>query len=179
MIPKFLTSLPSLGAGLLAVLLATSTTFAQGRAPTLPAGSENLRVPAGNIVSMHTYAQGFQTWRWDAPTGTWLFTGPVAVLYADPSMNGVIGYHGSGPIWVSNSGSSVTGQVQERSTVDAGSIPWLLLRTVSTRGPGVFEPTTYIQRVNTYGGLAPARAGQPNEVVWVPYRAEYFFYRAL
>jgi hypothetical protein len=33
--------------------------------------------------------------------------------------------------------------------------------------------------VNTVGGLAPGYVGQTGETVWVPYTAEYFFYRAL
>ena len=42
-----------------------------------------------------------------------------------------------------------------------------------------FEGTTYIQRVNTTGGLAPAAVPtQAGQEVKVPYTAEYFFYRA-
>lgn len=160
------------------VLLVASLLSAQNHTPVLPPGSEALQVPTGNVLSLHVYAEGFQTYWWDAQHGVWLFTGPRALLYADPARTAVIGYHSYGPVWVSNSGSGVVGQVIARSTVDTSSIPWLLLQTVSTRGPGPFEPTTFIQRVNTIGGLAPARAGQPNEVVWVPYAAEYCFYRA-
>ncbi|MFO1054625.1 MAG: DUF3455 domain-containing protein [Planctomycetota bacterium] len=160
-------------------LFATCSLSAQDhRAPALPVGSEALQVPAGNRVSHHLYAEGFQTYWWDARNGEWLFTGPVALLYADAGRTAEFGYHSSGPVWVSNSGSGVVGQVIARSTIDPDSIPWLLLRTVSTRGPGPFEPTTFVQRVNTNGGLPPARAGEPNEVVWVPYTAEYYFYRA-
>jgi len=44
--------------------------------------------------------------------------------------------------------------------------------------PGIFEPTTYIQRVNTVGGLAPSTPGTVvGEEARVPYAAEYFFYR--
>ena len=38
---------------------------------------------------------------------------------------------------------------------------------------------TYIQRVNTVGGLAPAEPGDfVGQEVEVPYTAEYYFYRA-
>jgi Protein of unknown function (DUF3455) len=55
----------------------------------------------------------------------------------------------------------------------------LLLQTVSTEGPGIFHRVTYIQRVNTTGGLAPTDPGPSiGALVEVPYAAEYYFYRA-
>ena len=44
---------------------------------------------------------------------------------------------------------------------------------------GIFSKVTYIQRVNTVGGLAPVEAGLiDGETRQVPYTAEYYFYRA-
>ncbi len=66
-------------------------------------------------------------------------------------------------------------------TVTAGAIPWLILSAVeaNTIGPGIFERTTFIQRVNTTGGVAPAAAPTAlGQEARVPYTAEYFFYRA-
>ena len=61
---------------------------------------------------------------------------------------------------------------------DASAIPWLLLVAVSTEGPGVLDGVTYIQRVNTTGGLAPAVPGTfVGQEADVPYTAEYYFYR--
>ena len=41
--------------------------------------------------------------------------------------------------------------------------------------------TTYIQRVNTTGGMAPAtgcsQAGNVGALTMVPYTADYFFYK--
>jgi Protein of unknown function (DUF3455) len=54
----------------------------------------------------------------------------------------------------------------------------LRLQSVSTTGPGVFSSVTYIQRVNTQGGKAPAVPGDSvGASVEVPYTAEYYFYR--
>jgi len=39
--------------------------------------------------------------------------------------------------------------------VDSTAIPWLRLGAVISSGPGVLDDTTYIQRVNTVGGIAP------------------------
>lgn len=48
-----------------------------------------------------------------------------------------------------------------------------------TEGPGIFHRVTFIQRVNTVGGNAPADPGNvPGEVARVPYTTEYYFYRA-
>ena len=59
------------------------------------------------------------------------------------------------------------------------AIPWLLLGAVSNAGEGIFAPVTYVQRVNTVGGTAPAAPGATaGDVARVPYTAEYVFYRA-
>jgi hypothetical protein len=53
-----------------------------------------------------------------------------------------------------------------------------LLGAVLNEGPGILERVTFIQRVNTVGGNAPADPGDfPGEVARLPYTAEYFFYR--
>ena len=79
---------------------------------------------------------------------------------------------------VKTPGSAVVGAVQKRYTPDPDSIPWLLLGAVSADGPGIFHRVTYIQRVNTVGGLAPDYPGTAGEVARVPYTADYYFYRA-
>ena len=73
----------------------------------------------------------------------------------------------------------MVGTVLERCTPDPDAIPWLKLETVSSEGPGIFDGVTFIQRLYTVGGKAPAAPGDfPGEVVRVPYTAEYYFYRA-
>jgi hypothetical protein len=147
------------------------------RAPDL-GDCQNLRVPAGNKVAFHVYAEGVQIYRWDGIT--WVFVAPEAVLYADAGEHGAVGTHYAGPTWESVSGSKVVGAVVQRCTPDLDAIPWLLLRAVSSEGPGIFHRVTYIQRVNTVGGLAPPADPdlEPGEEAEVPYTAEYFFYRA-
>jgi hypothetical protein len=146
--------------------------------PTLPAGCGDLRVSADHYVSLHVYAEGSQIWRWNAATSQWVFVAPAAVLFATEGLGMPIGVHYGGPTWTSVSGSSVVGALQLAIPVDPTAIPWLLLRGAASQGPGIFADTTFIQRVNTTGGRAPTRAGTPDEVVWVPYTAEYYFYRA-
>jgi hypothetical protein len=167
-------------AALLLLSLATTAVAEPGndnRAPVLEGDCARLRVEAGNKVAAHAYAVGVQIYRWTGTT--WSFVGPEAVLYHDPGANGEMGTHYAGPTWESNSGSKVVGAVVDRCTPDPTAIPWLLLRAVSSEGPGIFHRVTFIQRVNTVGGLAPAEPGEfVGEVAEVPYAAEYYFYRA-
>ena len=157
------------------------------RAPEVPA---TLQVPDGNKVSFHAYAVGVQIYGATAsatsPSGfAWTFQAPEAVLF-DADGN-VVGLHyafagPTRPAWESESGSRVVGaRTVPPVTVTSNAIPWLILNAVPTNtvGPGIFARTTYIQRVNTTGGLAPATAPSAlGQEARVPYTAEYFFFRA-
>jgi len=136
----------------------------------------NLAVTAPARAAARLYAVGTQNYFWNG--SAWLFTGPEAELFPNATGRGTVGIHYAGPTWESNSGSAVVGQVVDRCTPDANAIPWLLLSAVSSRGPGIFDGTTYIQRLATVGGLAPTAPGAAyGDVVKVPYTAEYVFYR--
>jgi hypothetical protein len=135
-----------------------------------------LQAPAGNKVAFQAYAVGVQIYRWDGTK--WAFVKPEAALFAGEE-SGVVGIHYVGPTWESNSGSYVIGAVIDRATPDPGNIPWLLLGAVESDGPGIFDGITFIQRVNTVGGIAPPAPGEfVGEIARVPYSAEYYFYRA-
>jgi len=147
------------------------------RAPEVPTA---IQVPGGtNKVHFHAYAVGVQIYVWNG--SAWVFQAPEAVLFADAGANGEIGIHYAGPTWESESGSKVAGTaIANAPSPNADSIPLLLIRAVSTEGPGIFARTTYIQRVNTIGGRAPGTAGAvAGQVARVPYSAEYYFYRSL
>lgn len=165
-----------LSAAVFSLLALTSWAPVQGadnRAPDVPA---NLKVPEGNRVQFHVFAEGVQIYVWTG--ATWMFQAPEAVLFAS-SDRGMVGTHYAGPTWESTSGSTVVGQRLAGSTVDPAAIPWLLLQAGTTEGPGIFARTTYIQRVNTAGGLAPADPGtSTGQEARVSYTAEYYFYRA-
>jgi len=110
---------------------------------------------------------------------SWAFVAPEAVLFADPEDDDPVAIHYAGPTWESDSGSKVVGAVLERCTPDPDAIPWLKLEAVSSEGPGIFDGVTFIQRLYTVGGKAPADPGDfPGEEVRVPYTADYYFYRA-
>jgi hypothetical protein len=138
---------------------------------------DSLQVPEGNKLAFHVYAVGVQKYRWNGTA--WAFVEPVATLFADANYHGKVGMHYAGPTWESNSGSKVVAARVAACAPDATAIAWLRLETVSTDGPGIFSKVTYVQRVNTVGGLAPIAPGLSiGAVVEVPYTAEYYFYRA-
>jgi hypothetical protein len=136
-----------------------------------------------DVIEGSIYAPGLKQWEpaslRSPPTGD--SGGPSGPWrgVADAGYQGAVGSHYAGPTWESASGSKVVGTVLERCTPDPAAIPWLLLEAVSSEGPGIFDQVTFIQRVNTVGGLAPtAPGGVPGEMASVPYTTENCFYQA-
>jgi len=147
------------------------------RAPDLPDACSDLNAPAGNKVISHVYAKGVQIYRWDG--SAWVFVAPAATLFADANYHSQVGIHYRGPTWEDNGGSIVKASNALPCPADASAIPWLRLQAVSTSGPGIFSSVTYVQRVNTTGGLKPTTPGLlEGASIEVPYTAEYYFYRA-
>jgi hypothetical protein len=151
------------------------------RVPELPSPlCDRLQVQPGNKVAFHVYALGVQIYRWNGTS--WEFVAPSARLFADAEYHGQVGIHyggPTGPTWESHSGGKVIASRLESCVPDPTAIAWLLLQSVSTEGAGIFDRVTYIQRVNTAGGLPPTDPGPYiGAQEEVPYTAEYYFYRA-
>ena len=72
-----------------------------------------------------------------------------------------------------------------RTSSRQGAIAWLLLEVVGAQdgptGGDTLTATTFVQRLNTSGGLAPSTGcASPTDVgnqAFVPYTADYFFFR--
>jgi hypothetical protein len=138
-----------------------------------------IQVPAGHKLFEAHHAIGVQIY---ACNGTaWTFVAPRANLYNEGGKFRMS--HFAGPTWMAKDGSYVVAHNAVPHPV-AGTIPWLRLQAKST-GAGPYgdklAKTTYIQRLNTTGGLAPdaatcntTTAGTQAEV---PYTADYLFYR--
>ena len=157
-------------------LLAVSTSVSRAndnRAPEVP---DEISVGDTNKVHFHGFGIGFQVYTWDGTS--WGRPVPDATLFDNDG--NIVATHFAGPRWKSNSGSIVLGAVvQPTVTMNTNAIPWVRLKALSTEGPGVFADTTFIQRVNTVGGLPPAEIGAfIGQVVKSPYTADYFFFRA-
>jgi Protein of unknown function (DUF3455) len=147
--------------------------------PELPSICSSIQVEAGHTVLRQAFATGVQIYRWSGTA--WVFVEPAAGLFADASYHGKIGIHYRGPTWESNSGSIVVAArvLGTGCSPDPNAIAWLLLKKVSTDGPGIFSNVTFIQRVNTTGGMPPSTDGTTvGQLAEVPYTAEYYFYRA-
>jgi Protein of unknown function (DUF3455) len=154
--------------------------------PTAPAVPREIQVPDGNKVFLVGHALGVQVYSCDGtPSGyRWVFVAPRANLYGD---NGkLLATHFAGPTWQAKDGSHVIGRVEGRATGDPTAIPWLRLAALST-APGTdgdrLVRTTYIQRISTTGGLAPAAADCTADTARtteeVPYTADYYFWKAV
>jgi uncharacterized protein (TIGR03118 family) len=174
--PAF-TSIKSTIAPLLcAAAVCTAQAASDARFPELPPICEKIAAPEGHSLAFEVYAVGVQIYSWSGTN--WAFVAPRATLYADEGHHGQVGTHYAGPTWESNSGSKVVEQRVDGCTPDATAIPWLLLRTVSREGSGIFSGVTYVQRLDTVGGIAPATSGDfVGEEREVPYTAKYTFYR--
>src|SRR5829696_4223856 len=164
----------------LAAFAALSPAAAQAKRHTPPSLPTPIQVPAGHKLFESHHAIGVQIY---ACNGTaWTFVAPRANLYNEYGKFRMS--HFFGPTWMAKDGSFVVGQSPVSFPV-AGTIPWLRLSAKST-GAGPYgdklEPTTYIQRLNTTGGVAPApetcnatTAGTQSEV---SYTADYYFWQA-
>jgi len=90
----------------------------------------------------------------------------------------------SSMVWAKVVGSIPAGS--DPSCPNAGAIPCLLLQGIgSKKGPTggkLLTKTTFIQRLNTNGGSAPATgcsvAGDVGKQALVPYTADYYFFGA-
>ena len=153
--------------------------------PPAPEVPVDIQVPEGHKVFLVGHAVGVQIYSCNAVSGgyAWTPVAPRANLYGD---NGkLIATHFGGPTWQAQDGSQVVGRRDAPPvTVDATAIPWLRLAAASTSAGADGDrlaPTTYIQRVATTGGLAPAaatcNATSAGTVEEIPYTADYYFWK--
>jgi FtsP/CotA-like multicopper oxidase with cupredoxin domain len=168
-------------AGLVTVVAVAAAFLAQAAlaGPPAPNVPDGIQPPAGNKPFLVGHGVGVQIYACDGVA--WSFVAPRANLFAD---NGrLIISHFAGPSWQARDGSTVVGTVVNKATLDRTAIQWLLLSASPAPGskPGRLDQTTFIQRVNTTGGLAPpasectaATAGTQAEV---PYTADYYFWK--
>jgi hypothetical protein len=161
---------------------------------TPPPVAPALEPPAGATVKLHAHAVGAQVYTCAASGGpspdagaggaagvttyAWVLKAPDAKLY--DSSGTQVGTHGAGPSWTWRDGSVANGtKVAELNAPVADAISWLLLRVTSTTGAGLLSDATYVQRLNTAGGKAPASgcdATTAGTETRSGYSADYYFY---
>jgi Protein of unknown function (DUF3455) len=144
-----------------------------------------VKVPAGHQVALETVGVGEITYECRLKANTtdqfeWVFVGPIADLNA---RNGTkLGtYYGPPATWASSDGSKLTGTQLAVAPAAAGSIPLQLVKANPASGPGAMMGVTFIQRVATKGGVAPASAcgaATAGRKEIVKYQADYIFWKA-
>lgn len=144
-----------------------------------------VKVPAGHKVVMETVGVGEITYECRekanmAGSFEWVFVGPKAALN-DRSGKTVGSYYGPPATWASMDGSKLTGAQVAVAPAAAGSIPLQLVKANPAMGAGAMTDVTYIQRVATQGGVAPAMAcdaASKGRQQVVKYQADYIFWKA-
>jgi hypothetical protein len=157
-----------------------------------------LAVPVGATLKMKWHAVGDQIYTCTAATApadggtdagtdaggtttySWVLKAPDAKLYDDNNLQ--VGSHFAGPTWMSTvDGSDVVGaRVAGVASPMSDAIDRLLLKAVSHMGTGIFSNITYVQRLNTTKGKAPATGCDANAVgmeTKSAYTADYYFYQ--
>ncbi len=154
-------------------------------APTVDAP---IVVPSGSgRILLHAVAKGSQNYRCaslavDGGAGyAWSLVGPEATL--SDCHAATIGSHfatDAGAVeWQMPGGAYVVAHKVAASTVDVGSVPWLLLSVDRHDGSGPFAKARYVQRVHTLGGVPPNEscdASREGTLQKVPYSSDYIFY---
>lgn len=161
----------------------------------------NLTVPEGNEAFLEGFAVGTQNYLClPSATGVaWTLFGPQATLFDEDDEQITTHFLSPNPVesgtpratWQhSRDTSSAWAMAIASSTdpayVEAGAIPWLLLRVVGTQegpeGGRKLARTTFIHRVDTSGGIAPAtgcaETADLGKRALVPYTTTYIFYKA-
>ena len=163
--------------------------------PPVPA---SLQVPAGNEAFLLGRGVGTQNYECQPSASlgrvAWTLFTPQATLFTDLDEQLTTHFFSPNPaeggiVRVTWEDSRDTSTVWARAiasvVVTPGAIPWLLLQKAGTQvgptGGDTLSKTTFIQRLNTFGGSVPATGcdllKDVGRKAFVPYTADYFFYR--
>ncbi len=161
-----------------AVLLATAgASFAAAALP------EPVRVPAGHSAFLESVGVGEITYECRekkdmAGAFEWAFVAPVAVL--NDMQKKPIGKYYAGPTWEANDGSKVAGKQVAIAPASPGNIPLQLVKAEPAMGQGAMTGVSYIQRLETKGGVAPTATcdmSTKGAKQQVGYQAKYVFFK--
>jgi Protein of unknown function (DUF3455) len=172
-------------------LVAVAGLAACGTASMAPSFTQDalpqaVKVPAGHRVAWETVGVGEITYECRAKANMadafeWVFVGPKADLKSRKG-DKVGLYFGPPATWAGTDGSNITGTQVAVAPAQAGSIPLQLVKANPANGSGVMQGVSYIQRVATKGGVAPAlpcAAPSVGSRQIVQYQADYIFWKAV
>src|SRR5262245_43956387 len=177
----------------------SASSSAKDDSVTPPPVPTDVQVEAGNKAFLVGHATGTQNYVC-LPSGSgvaWTLFTPQATLFDDEGQQIITHFFSPNPfegnfvratwehsqdtsrVWAKGIGSAI---------VNPTAIPWLLLQVkevgalAGPTGGDKLTVTTFIQRVNTSGGVAPATGCSAltdiGAKAFVPYTADYFFYKA-
>ena len=152
-----------------------------------------IQVPAGNQPFRVAHAVGTQNYVCLSSGWASSAYGPQATLFNEDReqiLTHFLSAYPAGsdtffPTWQDSRDTSIvwaSAVKDAKYTPDPTAIPWLLLKVVDTApgptGGDKMLGTTYLQRINTTGGLLPTRTCAPGDRALVAYTADYYFYKA-
>jgi Protein of unknown function (DUF3455) len=158
-----------------------------------------LEVPSGNKAFLKGHAIGTQNYIClpSASGVSWTLFGPQATLFNNHDVQIITHFLSPNrdesdtprPTWQHSRDTSTVWARAQREFPVGGTIPWLLLEVVGAEpgptGGNRLTRTTFIQRLNTSGGLAPEPSDgcslsmDAGKRAFVPYEADYIFYKAV
>jgi hypothetical protein len=138
-----------------------------------------LNAPEGASELLRVHGQGVQIFRCEARSGAlrWVYRLPEAELHDDSGA--LVARHGANQTFEHVDGSRLVGEVLDHVPAPQDSaLPWLLLKTRSF-GKGVLTGVSYVQRINTSGGMPPesCEPAQTNQLLRVEFSADFVFFR--
>ncbi|MDO9003683.1 MAG: DUF3455 domain-containing protein [Aquabacterium sp.] len=144
-----------------------------------------VKVPAGHQVALQSVGVGEITYECRAKADAlgafaWVFVGPQADLMSR-SGSKLGTYFGPPATWAALDGSKITGTQLAVAPAGMGNIPSQLVKANPAVGSGAMSGISYIQRVATQGGVAPASVCDGSAVgrkEVVKYQADYIFWKA-
>jgi len=163
--------------------------------PNVPPG---LEVDAPNQAFRVGHAFGTQNYECQPADSlgrvAWTLFTPQATLFSDQNEQIITHFNSPNPAearvvratWQDSEDTSIVwARAVATATVDPNAIAWVKLERVGTRvgptGGTTLSDTTFVQRVNTHGGLAPStgcdQLPDVGKRAFIPYTADYFFYK--
>ena len=177
---------------------------AQAQTVTPPIVPPGLEVDAPNQAFLLGHAFGTQNYECQPVDSLgrvdWTLFTPQATLFNDQNEQLITHFNSPNPdespnpdgarvvraTWEDSADTSmVWARAVAAATVDPNAIPWVKLVKVGARvgptGGKTLSDTTFVQRVNTRGGLAPStgcdQLPDVGKKAFMPYTADYFFYK--
>ena len=138
-----------------------------------------IKVPDDREAVLKLAARGAQVFRCERHDGQglWAFRQPDAELVDGPGQ--VVGRHGANFSFEHNDGSRLVATIAAHDDAPKPTdLRWLLMTTRSF-GKGAFDGITHVQRVNTAGGMPPARCdvAHAGRLLRIDFTSDFLFYR--